>query len=127
MAVHVLYIEDNPPNITVVTRIVESLGYKLTVATTAEEGLHHAFHDQPDIILMDVGLPDMDGLTATRSIRTSDSPIRDIPIIAITASAMVGDREKCIEAGCDDYIAKPFQVKTLVDALHRCLQQIGKI
>jgi two-component system, cell cycle response regulator DivK len=121
----VLYIEDNPPNVTVVARVMESLGYDLIVATNAKDGLLIAFQDHPDLILMDVGLPDMDGLTATRHLRAQEET-HYIPIIAITASAMVGDRERCIEAGCDDYIAKPFQVKTLVDTLNRCLEKFGK-
>lgn len=122
----VLYIEDSPPNVTVVARVMESMGHDLIIASNAQEGLEIISQGPPDVILMDVGLPDMDGLTATRHIRANQA-VPYIPIIAITASAMVGDREKCMEAGCDDYIAKPFQVKTLVTVFNQCLEKFGKL
>lgn len=70
---------------------------------------------------MDVSLPDVDGLVATNMIRNLKAPIASVPIIALTASAMVGDRERCLAAGCNDYLAKPFQVRALVGILERYL------
>lgn len=116
----ILYIEDNPSNVLVVDRIVESLGHRLVVATNAHDGMEMLLKDRPDLVLMDVGLPDLDGLTATQQIRTH-AGMDTLPIIAVTASAMTGDRERCLEAGCDDYIAKPFQMRTLIDMLRRYL------
>jgi len=77
----------------------------------------------PCLILMDISLPDVDGLAATRLIRSLREPLARIPIIAITASAMVGDRERCLAAGCNDYLAKPFTVRALVDILQTYLRQ----
>jgi two-component system cell cycle response regulator DivK len=114
--VTILYIEDNAPNVTVVERIIESMGHQLIVATNARDGLDIVFRDKPDIILMDISLPDMDGLTATKLIR-ADAVMGNVPIIAVTANAMVGDREKCLEAGCNEYLQKPIMLKTLVNAL----------
>jgi CheY-like chemotaxis protein len=114
----ILYIEDNPSNVIVVERILESLNYQLLVATNALTGIDLAASKQPNLILMDVGLPDIDGLTATRMLRENPQTA-DIPIIAVTASAMQGDREKCIEAGCNDYIAKPLQIKPFVKVLSK--------
>ena len=119
-SVCILYIEDSPANVTVVERITENLGYNLHVATNATDGLHLLYELQPDLVLMDIGLPDIDGLTATRKIRMDES-MRALPVIAITASAMVGDREKCLEAGCSDYLAKPFQIKDLVTMFNKWL------
>jgi CheY-like chemotaxis protein len=116
----ILYIEDNPPNVAVVERVTENLGYTLHVAINATEGLQMLYTLRPDLVLMDIGLPDIDGLTATRQIR-ADHIWKDLPVIAITASAMVGDREKCLEAGCSDYLAKPFQVKDLMNIFNKWL------
>src|SRR5215813_14064726 len=91
----ILYIEDNPSNVIVVQRIIESMGGTLIVATNATDGLNIAFKTPPDIILMDISLPDIDGLTATGMLRANPLTTH-IPIIAVTASAMVGDRERCL-------------------------------
>jgi len=121
--VNILYIEDNPPNIIVVERIIESLGGKLDVAMNARDGLKMAYTMHFDLILMDISLPDIDGLTATRELRSNPNTAQ-IPIIAVTASAMVGDRERCLNAGCTDYIAKPLQVKTLSAILKQYIRQL---
>src|SRR5258708_35448928 len=112
----VVYIEDNPANVVVVEPIVESLGYKLLVAPNATQGLEMIARECPNIILMDISLPDIDGLTATGMLRAREES-KHIPIIAVTANAMAGDREKCLASGCNDYIAKPFQVKTLLTSI----------
>lgn len=117
----ILYVEDNPSNVIVVDRIVESLGHKLLVAVNGGEGINMAFEHRPDVILMDINLPDIDGLTATKRIRENPD-MQNVPIIAITARAMTGDREKCLAAGCNEYLAKPFQVNMLVDILKRMIE-----
>jgi two-component system, cell cycle response regulator DivK len=121
-SISILYIEDNPSNVIVVERIVESIGGKLSVAYNATDGLEMAFKYLPDLILMDISLPDMDGLTATGILRTNPLTA-NTPIIALTASAMVGDRERCLAAGCNEYVAKPLQVKTLVTVLNNFIPQ----
>jgi CheY-like chemotaxis protein len=120
----ILYIEDNPPNVVVVERIVESLGYGLRVATNATDGMALAFELHPNLILMDVSLPDIDGLTATRQLR-ADPRTEKIPIVAVTANAMVGDREKCLEAGCNEYLSKPVQVKSLSQVIRQFTAENG--
>jgi CheY-like chemotaxis protein len=121
--INILYVEDNPPNVVVIERIIESLGGKLSVATTGREGIKMAFGQHFDLILMDISLPDIDGLTITRELR-SNVNLAHVPIIAITASAMVGDRERCLEAGCTDYIAKPLQVKQVIALLKQYIHKL---
>jgi two-component system cell cycle response regulator DivK len=112
MTLTILYVEDNPSNVTVVERVVDSLGYRLLLAADGQSGLDVARTELPNLILMDVGLPDMTGLEVTTILRGEEAT-RDIPIVAITAHAMNGDRERCLEAGCNEYLAKPFQVREL--------------
>jgi CheY-like chemotaxis protein len=118
----ILYVEDNESNIVVVERIAASMGIRLTIASNGQDGINMAHSEMPDVILMDIGLPDIDGMEATKRLReTSDT--HHVPIIAVTAHAMNGDREKCLAAGCDDYLSKPFQVGTLKKVLDRFLAQ----
>jgi two-component system, cell cycle response regulator DivK len=102
----VLVVEDNPANMTLATFLLKSAGYVVLSATDAEIGLALARAEQPDLILMDIQLPGMDGLTATAVLK-GDAATRDIPVIALTALAMKGDEERIRAAGCDGYIAKP--------------------
>jgi len=102
----VLVVEDNPANMTLATFLLKSAGYVVLSATDAEIGLALARAEQPDLILMDIQLPGMDGLTATALLK-ADAATRDIPVIALTALAMKGDEERIRAAGCDGYIAKP--------------------
>jgi two-component system cell cycle response regulator DivK len=102
----VLIVEDNPANMTLATFLLKSAGYVVLNATDAEIGLALARAEQPDLILMDIQLPGMDGLEATGVLKR-DAATRDIPVIALTALAMKGDEERIRAAGCDGYIAKP--------------------
>ncbi len=102
----VLIIEDNPANMTLATFLLQSAGHAVLSASDAESGLTLAHNEQPDLVLMDIQLPGMDGLEATALLK-SGATTRDIPVIALTALAMKGDEERIRAAGCDGYIAKP--------------------
>jgi two-component system cell cycle response regulator DivK len=106
----VLVVEDNPANMTLSTFLLESVGHSVLKATDAETGLALAKTEQPDLVLMDIQLPGMDGLRATALLK-GDAATRDIPVIALTALAMKGDEERIRAAGCDGYIAKPLAYK----------------
>ena len=106
----VLIVEDNPANMTLAIFLLESAGHVVINATDAEAGLTLAREEQPQLILMDIQLPGMDGLEATRLLKQDDAT-RDIPVIALTALAMKGDEERIRAAGCDGYIAKPLAYK----------------
>lgn len=116
----VLIIEDHPANMKLATFLLKNAGHVVLTAVDAETGLTLARAEQPDLILMDIQLPGMDGLTAT-SILKKDPGTAAIPIIALTAMAMKDDREKTLEAGCDAYITKPLRYKDLYDAIVRLL------
>ena len=102
----VLIIEDNPANMTLATFLLQSAGHSVLAARDAETGLTLARGEQPDLVLMDIQLPGMDGLQATALLK-GDEATRDIPVVALTALAMKGDEERIRGAGCDGYIAKP--------------------
>jgi two-component system cell cycle response regulator DivK len=102
----VLVVEDNPANMTLATFLLRSAGHVVLTATDAESGLTLARNEQPDLILMDIQLPGIDGLHATALLK-ADEATRSIPVIALTALAMKGDEERIRAAGCDGYIAKP--------------------
>jgi two-component system cell cycle response regulator DivK len=102
----VLVIEDNAANMTLATFLLQSAGHSVLSATSAETGLTLARGEQPDLVLMDIQLPGMDGLEATALLK-SDAATRDIPVVALTALAMKGDEARIRAAGCDGYIAKP--------------------
>ena len=102
----VLIVEDNPTNMTLAVFLLQSVGHTVLSATDAEAGLTLARDEQPNLILMDIQLPGMDGLEATALLKR-DAAMRAIPVIALTALAMKGDEERIRAAGCDGYIAKP--------------------
>jgi two-component system, cell cycle response regulator DivK len=104
----VLIVEDNPTNMTLAVFLLESAGHTVLSATDAEAGLTLARDERPDLILMDMQLPGMDGLEATALLKGADAT-RRIPVIALTALAMKGDEERIRAAGCDGYIAKPMR------------------
>jgi len=106
----ILIVEDNPDNMTLTVLLLESAGHAVLSAVDAEAGLTIARAQQPDLILMDIQLPGMDGLQATALLK-GDALTRAIPVIALTALAMKGDEERIRAAGCDGYIAKPMGVK----------------
>jgi two-component system cell cycle response regulator DivK len=106
----ILVVEDNPANMTLAVFLLESAGHTVLSATDAEAGLTMARQDQPELILMDIQLPGMDGLAATALLK-GDESTRAIPVVALTALAMKGDEERIRAAGCDGYIAKPLAYK----------------
>jgi len=116
----VLIIEDHPANMKLATFLLKNAGHEVLTAVDAETGLTLARAEQPDLILMDIQLPGMDGLAAT-SILKKDPGTAAIPIIALTAMAMKDDQAKTMEAGCDAYITKPLRYKDLYDAIVRLL------
>jgi two-component system cell cycle response regulator DivK len=109
----VLVIEDNVANMTLAVFLLQSLGHTVLSATDAEAGLTLARTEQPELILMDIQLPGMDGLEATALLK-GDTTTRDIPVIALTALAMKGDEERIRGAGCDGYIAKPMRYQAFL-------------
>jgi len=111
MTARVLYIEDNMDNRVLVRRVLGASDYPLHLeeASNAAEGISLAKGNRPDLILMDLSMPDVDGLTATRQIRSMPE-LASVPIIALTANVMGADREKTLEAGCSGYIGKPIDV-----------------
>ena len=106
----VLLIEDNLMNMELATDLLEAAGFQVLKAERAEDGIAMAVAEQPDIILMDIALPGMDGLEATRRIK-QDARTSWIPIVALTASAMLGDDDRARSAGCSGYIAKPIDTR----------------
>ncbi len=109
----VLVIEDNPTNLKLATFLLQSVGHTVLSAADAEAGLAVARAERPDLILMDVQLPGMNGLEATIQLK-ADAATRAIPVVALTALAMKGDEERIRAAGCDGYIAKPMRYQELV-------------
>jgi two-component system, cell cycle response regulator DivK len=109
----ILVVEDNRDNMTLITDILESLNYTVIHAYDGQNGVQLAQSELPNLILMDLSLPIMDGWTATREIKRNEQ-LKHIPVIALTAHAMSGDRERAIDAGCDDYVSKPINVPDLL-------------
>lgn len=110
----VLYIEDNVDNLQLVERALKARGYEVVKALTGLEGIEVAEKSKPDLILLDINLPDIDGYEVARRLRGSSIPrMLNIPIIAVTANALKGDAEKALEAGCDFYMSKPINVREL--------------
>lgn len=117
----VLLVEDNADNRRLVRRLAEDFDATVIEADNGAEGVRLAQSELPDLILMDLSLPVMDGWEATRLIK-ADATTRAIPVIALTAHAMDGDRDKALAAGCDDYISKPIQVGPFLALLERYLE-----
>jgi CheY-like chemotaxis protein len=118
----VLVVEDDLKNMKLMRAVLELKGnYTVHEAVNAEEGIEKAYEYHPDVILMDIQLPGIDGLSATRLIKL-DSDLKDIPVVAVSANAMQRDEEKAIAAGCDGYISKPIDVKNFVDTLEQYMQ-----
>jgi CheY-like chemotaxis protein len=123
--VRILLAEDNMINRKIVLRILEKkLGYHAVTVTNGKDAIAHLEKKDYDLVLMDCQMPEMDGYEATRRIRDESSSVRNhrIPVIAMTANAMKGDREKCLEAGMDDYISKPVNMDEFVDVIKQYLQ-----
>ncbi len=115
----VLVIEDNMDNFGLIGLALERAGYQVVLAATGTDGVRLAQELNPTMILVDINLPDFDGYEVTRRIRRSRPD--EIPIVAITSNAMMGDREKCIEAGCTAYFEKPIDPLTIVDRIHAAI------
>ncbi len=117
----ILLVEDNEMNSDMLSRRLTRKGFDVVVAVDGIEGLSLAASDQPDLILMDMSLPGMDGWEATRQVKAAPET-NHIPIIALTAHAMSDDREKALEAGCDDYDTKPVELERLLRKIGRLLK-----
>jgi two-component system cell cycle response regulator DivK len=116
----VLLVEDNELNRDMLSRRLSRRGYEVVVAVDGQQGIDMARSEHPDIILMDISLPVLDGWAATRALRADDAT-RSTPVIALTAHAMVGDRDRSLEAGCDDYDTKPIELDRLLEKMKRLL------
>jgi len=118
----ILVIEDSPINMALTTAILENAGHSIVQAETAAQGIEMARRRRPALILMDVQLPDIDGLAATRILKT-DPNTREMPVIALTAMAMKGDEAEALQAGCDGYVSKPIRYKELLAEMERVLSR----
>ena len=118
----ILVVEDNPTNMRLIKMVLRNKGYELLEATDGEEALAVAMEGHPDLIVMDIQLPKMDGLEVTRRLRQTPE-FKQTPIIALTASAMEGDREKIMAAGCDEYISKPVNTHQFPQLVAEMLQR----
>jgi two-component system, cell cycle response regulator DivK len=116
----VLLVEDNEMNRDMLSRRLIRRGFQVVFAMDGQQGIDLAHSERPDIILMDMSLPVIDGWEATRRLKADDST-RSVPVIGLTAHAMSGDREKAIEAGCDDYDTKPVELDRLIGKIERLL------
>ena len=120
----VLIVDDDARNVFALNAVLKARGYRTLAATSAQDGIKLLQeHDDIGAVLMDMMMPEMDGYEAIAAIKADDR-LRDIPVIAVTAQAMVGDREKCLEAGADDYIPKPVDITVLERILNRYCEQV---
>jgi CheY-like chemotaxis protein len=115
-------VEDNEMNRDMLSRRLERKGYQIIMAVDGNEGVQKAQTDNPDLILMDMSLPVLDGWEATKIIKAFPAT-QNIPVIALTAHAMAGDREKALEAGCDDYDTKPIELPRLLEKIEKLLSK----
>ncbi len=120
----ILIVEDNLMNLELATDLLEVAGYVIIQAGTAEEGIKLARAESPDLILMDISLPGMDGLEATGDLKQNPTT-KDIPVIAITAHAMKGDEKKALAAGCAGYIMKPIDTRAFPKTVTRFIESAG--
>ena len=118
----ILYVEDNADNRTLVRRVLVADDYEVIEASNAIEAMNLIPTRHPDLILMDINMPDVDGYTLTTQIKDMPGMV-SVPIIALTANVMRGDREKSLEAGCDGYIQKPIDIDTLTQTIERYLKK----
>ncbi len=116
----ILLVEDNEMNRDMLSRRLKRKGYDLVIAVDGGQGVEMARSEKPDLILMDMSLPVKDGWTATRELK-ADEATKNIPVIALTAHAMSGDREQALEAGCDDYDTKPIELPRLLGKIETLL------
>ena len=119
--IKILYVEDNPDNVYMLTRRLKKKGFELIIAGDGQEGIDKAIEENPDLILMDLSLPTMDGWTATAKIKEIEQ-VKDIPIIALSAHAMPEHRDRALKAGCSDYDTKPVDIKRLVGKMEQFIE-----
>jgi len=125
MANTILYVEDNPQNMRLVRKILTGAGYHVIEAFDGYSGLQAVATEKPNLILLDINLPDIDGLEVTTRIK-ADPELASIPVVALTANAMHGDRERCLAAGCDGYIPKPITKNELLTMVAHFLNVAAK-
>jgi CheY-like chemotaxis protein len=122
MSYRILIIEDDAMNLDMISERLELRGYRVAGATDGSQGVELALLEAPDLILMDVSLPGMDGWEVTRRLK-SEAATRHIPVVALTAHAMVSDRDKALQAGCDEYETKPIEFERLLAKIETLLGQ----
>jgi two-component system, cell cycle response regulator DivK len=120
----IVLVEDNEDNRDMLSRRLTRKGYEVLIAVNGEEAVELIKKEQPALVLMDISLPLMDGFEATRRLKSADAT-KNIPIVALTAHAMSGDREKAIDAGCDDYDVKPVELTRLLSKIENLLKTRG--
>lgn len=126
MTIRLLLVEDNEMNRDMLSRRLIRKGFEVLIAVDGQEGIDQTLAEKPDLILMDMSLPIVDGWEATRRLKANPDCC-NIPIIGLTAHAMDGDREKCLQAGCNEYETKPIDLASLLDKISHQLNQIGII
>lgn len=124
MPARVLVIEDNPTNLDLMTYVLQAVGHTVLTASTGEEGIRLAESERPDLVLCDIHLPDLDGMAVARQLRRVPA-LAQVPFVAVTALAMVGDRERILAAGFDGYIAKPIEPEHFIPGLREILAGVG--
>ncbi|NEQ26133.1 MAG: response regulator [Microcoleus sp. SIO2G3] len=122
----ILLVEDNEMNRDMLSRRLERKGYEVMIAVDGQQGVTMAQTEAPDLILMDMSLPVLDGWAATRQLKTT-AKTQNIPIVALTAHAMAGDQQKCFEAGCDDYDTKPVEFARLLGKIQALLSKGARV
>ncbi len=122
----ILYVEDNSDNRNLIRRVLEAEGFSVVDAINAAQAIEKLEHNKVDLILMDINMPDMDGYTLTTKIKGVNK-FSNIPIIAVTANVMRGDREKSLEAGCDGYIQKPIDIDMLSTQIERFITRSSHV
>ena len=116
----ILYVEDNEDNIYMLKSRLQRRGYDVVIAMDGEQAVEMALAEQPSLIIMDLSLPNVDGWEATRRLKANEKTMH-IPVVALSAHAMVGDREMALDAGCDDYDTKPVEFERLLDKMRALL------
>jgi CheY-like chemotaxis protein len=119
--IRILYVEDNDDNVYMLSQRLRKHGFEVIVASDGQQGVEMAYREKPDLILMDLGLPSLDGWSAARLLKEAPDT-RPIPIIALSAHTMPGDRERALAAGCDEYAAKPVVFERLLAKIDSLLQ-----
>ena len=115
-------VDDNPINLKLVHVVLSKHGYEVVLKESAQEALKYLEEERPSLILLDIQMPELDGISALKMIR-NDPKLKDIPVIALTAYAMKGDREKFLELGFDDYIGKPIEIKNLLNKVEKYIER----